>query len=70
VTRSDLAQAINDVFDEDQLHLTIDEIRERVRVNTGLDADEGDIRAILDEDPEEYVYDDAKDKWTLNAEDQ
>jgi hypothetical protein len=70
VTRSDLAQAIDDVFYEDQLNLTIDEIRDRIRDNTGQDADEGDIRAILDEDTNEYVYDDKKDKWTRNTEDE
>jgi hypothetical protein len=70
VTRSDLAQAIDDVFYEDQLNLTIDEIRDRIRDNTGQDADEGDIRAILDEDTNEYVYDDTKDKWTRNTEDE
>jgi len=70
VTRSALTQAINDVFDEDQLYLTLDEIRNRIRDNTGQDADEGDIRAILDEDPNEYVYDERKDKWTRNTEDQ
>ena len=70
MTRSDLAQAIDDVFYEDQLNLTIDEIRDRIRDNTGQDADEGDIRAILDEDTNEYVYDDTKDKWTRNTEDE
>ena len=70
MTRSALTQAINDVFDEDQLYLTLDEIRNRIRDNTGQDADEGDIRAILDEDPNEYVYDERKDKWTRNTEDQ
>jgi hypothetical protein len=69
VTRSDLIQALNDVLDEDQLYLTIDQIRDRIRDNTGQDTDEGEIRAILDEDPNEYVYDDSKDKWTRNTED-
>jgi hypothetical protein len=69
VTRSSLVQAINDVLDEDQLSLTIDEIRDRIREDTGQDADEGDIRAILDEEPDEYVYDDKKDKWTRNTQD-
>jgi hypothetical protein len=68
--RSDLLQAIDDVFDEDQLYLTIDEIRDRIRNNTGQAADEGDIRAVLDEDPNEYVYDEKKDKWGQNTEDQ
>jgi hypothetical protein len=70
VTRGNLVQAISDVFDEDQLHLTMDEIRKRIHDNTGQDADEGDIRAILDEDPEGYIYDEGKDKWTRNTEDQ
>ena len=70
MTRSDLTQAINDVFGEDQLYLTLDEIRNRIRDNTGQDADECDLRAILDENPNEYVYDDRKDKWTRNTEDQ
>ncbi|MHB8085168.1 MAG: hypothetical protein ACYDHZ_05050 [Dehalococcoidia bacterium] len=69
MTRSDLIQAIDDVLDEDQLYLTIDEIRDRIRDNTGQDADEGDIRSILDEDPNDYIYDDSKDKWTRNTED-
>jgi hypothetical protein len=69
VTRSDLIQAINDILDEDQLYLTIDEIRDRIRDNTGQDADEGDIRSILDEDPDDYIYNDSKDKWTRNTED-
>ncbi len=69
MTRSDLIQAINDVLDEDQLYLTIDEIRDRIRDNTGQDADEGDIRSILDEDPDDYIYNDSKDKWTRNTED-
>ncbi len=69
MTRSDLIQALNDVLDEDQLYLTIDQIRDRIRDNTGQDTDEGEIRAILDEDPNEYVYDDSKDKWTRNTED-
>ncbi len=68
MTRSDLTQAINDVLSEDQLYLTLDEIRERIRDNTGQDADDGDIRAILDEDPYEYIYDEKKDKWTRNTE--
>jgi hypothetical protein len=70
VTRSNLAEAIIDVFDEDQLYLTIDEIRDRIRENTGQDPDEGDIRAVMDEDPNEYVYDEKKDKWARNTEDQ
>ncbi|MGA9048469.1 MAG: hypothetical protein WB588_05695 [Dehalococcoidia bacterium] len=69
MTRSDLIQAIDDVLDEDQLYLTIAEIRDRIRDNTGQDADEGDIRSILDEDPADYIYDDSKDKWTRNTED-
>ncbi|GEM_PF-666275 len=69
MTRSDLIQAINDILDEDQLYLTIDEIRDRIRDNTGQDADEGDIRSILDEDPDDYIYNDSKDKWTRNTED-
>jgi hypothetical protein len=68
--RSDLLQAIDDVFNEDQLYLTIDEIRDQIRNNTGEDADEGDIRAVLDEDPNEYIYDEHKDKWAKNTEDQ
>ncbi|MGA2367126.1 MAG: hypothetical protein ABSF74_00925 [Dehalococcoidia bacterium] len=69
MTRSDLIQAINDVLDEDQLYLTLDEIRDRIRDNTGQDADEGDIRSILDEAPDDYIYDGKKDKWTRNTED-
>jgi hypothetical protein len=69
VTRGDLTQAINDALDEDQLYLTIDEIRDRILDNTGQDSDDGDIRAILDENPDEYVYDEKKDKWTRNTED-
>ncbi|MGA2157627.1 MAG: hypothetical protein ABSG90_00270 [Dehalococcoidia bacterium] len=69
MTRSDLIQAIDDVLDEDQLYLTIAEIRDRIRDNTGHNADEGDIRSILDEDPDDYIYDDSKDKWTRNTED-